>query len=433
MSTATTHIDNKPSLRGTKQSYPLVPALRFKEFCREWNEILLDDFAQRGSGHTPSKSFPEYYNGDINWISLTDSKRLDNGFIEETNSKITQKGIDNSSAVLHPAGTVLLSRDAGVGKSAVMKHSMAVSQHFIVWRTQDDKSSNWFLYNWLQIMKPHFERMAVGNTIKTIGLPYFKKLKIVTPQYTEQQKIASFLSSVDEKIQQLTKKKELLEQYKKGVMQQLFSGQLRFKDENGKDYPDWEEKRLGEIGEFKTSSVDKKIVEGETLVKLVNYMNVYRHEEILPDNIDNLMVVSAKTNQLETSDLKKGDVLFTPSSETPDDIGHSVVIFKDLPNTLYSYHLMRFRPSIKLDLMYSHFFCNTADVLRQISRFATGSTRFTISVGNFSAIKLSIPCFEEQQKIATYLSGIDTKIAAVTHQITQTQTFKKGLLQQLFV
>jgi type I restriction enzyme S subunit len=145
------------------------------------------------------------------------------------------------------------------------------------------------------------------------------------------------------------------------------------------------------------------------------------------------MVVSAKTNQLETSNLKKGDVLFTPSSETPDDIGHSVVIFKDLPNTLYSYHLMRFRPSIKLDLMYSHFFCNTADVLRQISRFATGSTRFTISVGNFSAIKLSIPCFEEQQKIAAYLSSIDTKIEAVKSQITQTQIFKKGLLQQLFV
>ena len=84
-------------------------------------------------------------------------------------------------------------------------------------------------------------------------------------------------------------------------------------------------------------------------------MNVYRHEQILPDNIENLMVVSAKTNQLETSDLKKGDILFTPSSETSDDIGHSVVIFKDLPNTLYSYHLMRFRPSIKLDLIYSHF------------------------------------------------------------------------------
>ncbi|MEY4570636.1 MAG: hypothetical protein RLZZ398_2075, partial [Verrucomicrobiota bacterium] len=207
-----------------------VPELRFPAFKDSWKLWLLNEFATRGSGHTPSKSHPEYYGGDIDWISLADSNRLDNGYIDKTKTKITNAGLRHSSAVLHPAGTVILSRDAGVGKSAVMKHSMAVSQHFMVWRASGGISVDWFIYYWLQIMKPEFERIAIGSTIKTIGLPYFKKLKISAPSLTAQRKIAEFLTAVDGRIGQLSQKKALLEDYKKGVMQQLFTQALRFKD-----------------------------------------------------------------------------------------------------------------------------------------------------------------------------------------------------------
>jgi type I restriction enzyme, S subunit len=98
------------------------PRLRFPEFrtAGEWEEKKLEDLAKRGSGHTPNKAKDEYYNGGIKWVSLADSKRLDNGLISETAIVISEQGIKNSSAVLHPAGSVILSRDAGVGKSAVM-------------------------------------------------------------------------------------------------------------------------------------------------------------------------------------------------------------------------------------------------------------------------------------------------------------------------
>jgi len=280
-----------------------------------------------------------------------------------------------------------------------------------------------------------FTAFSYGLTSDRLRLYFkdFERIKFTVPTLPEQQKIASFLSAVDEKIQQLTRKKELLEQYKKGVMQQLFSCKLRFKDENGKAYPKWEEKKLGEIGNFQTSSVDKLSVEGEKEVYLVNYMNVYRHELLNKKTIHNLQIVTAKENQIDSSNLKKGDILFTPSSETPSDIGHSVVIFEDLPNCVYSYHLMRFRPYAKLDILYSHYFCNVPDVLRQLTKLSTGSTRFTISVKSFSSVEVDLPSFEEQQKIANFLSAIDTKIESVATQIEKTQTFKKGLLQQMFV
>lgn len=96
-----------------------------------WSYNLLDNIAERCSGHTPSKSFPEYWNGGIKWISLADSCRLDKGYVYETDKEISLEGIKNSSAEVHPAETVVLSRDAGVGKSGVMATPMAVSQHFI--------------------------------------------------------------------------------------------------------------------------------------------------------------------------------------------------------------------------------------------------------------------------------------------------------------
>ncbi|MFA9341895.1 restriction endonuclease subunit S, partial [Escherichia coli] len=187
-----------------------------------WSYNLLDNIAERCSGHTPSKSFPEYWNGGIKWISLADSCRLDKGYVYETDKEISLEGIKNSSAEVHPAETVVLSRDAGVGKSGVMATPMAVSQHFIAWKCDNkEKLHSWYLYNWLQLNKEEFERQAVGSTIKTIGLPYFKKLRIAVPPFDEQKKIAQILSTWDKAISVTEKLLTNSQQQKKALMQQL--------------------------------------------------------------------------------------------------------------------------------------------------------------------------------------------------------------------
>lgn len=201
-----------------------TPRLRFPEFRNvgKWEDAKLDDLAKRRTGHTPNKANPAYYNGGIKWVSLADSKRLDKGLISQTEIEISHEGIQNSSAVLHPAGSVILSRDAGVGKSAVTAIPMAVSQHFIVWICDSGKLSNWFLYFVLQKLKPLFERIATGSTIKTIGMPFFTAMRIILPPPPEQQRIAACLSSLDEQIATQSLKIEGLKQHKNGLMQQLF-------------------------------------------------------------------------------------------------------------------------------------------------------------------------------------------------------------------
>lgn len=142
---------------------------------KEWAFELLDQLTDRGSGHTPNRNIPDYWNGGIKWISLSDSRRLDKLYISDTDFEISQLGIQNSSAVLQPSGVVVMSRDAGVGKSAITTEPMAVSQHFMCWKC-GSKMDNHFLYYWLQFKKRMFENIAMGSTIVTIGLPYFKRL-----------------------------------------------------------------------------------------------------------------------------------------------------------------------------------------------------------------------------------------------------------------
>lgn len=180
----------------------------------------------RGSGHTPSKSVPSYWNGGVRWVSLADSHRLDQIYIDTTDKEISDLGIANSSAVKHPAGTVILSRDAGVGKSAVLSAEMAVSQHFIAWRCGEDLA-NLYLYFKLQHMKPSFESIALGSTVKTIGLDFFRKLRIPVPERVEQDKCVEIMLAIESDVRRNETELGKLRLLKSGLMDDLLTGRVR--------------------------------------------------------------------------------------------------------------------------------------------------------------------------------------------------------------
>ena len=193
---------------------------------KEWEVEILDRLTHRGSGHTPNKSIDSYWNGGLKWVSLADSRKLDNLYIFDTDLEISELGIQNSSAVIHPKGTVIMTRDAGVGKSAIISEPMAVSQHFMAWRCGEGMN-NYFLYYWLQHKKRMFENVAMGSTIVTIGLPYFKKLKIAAPiSKTEQEKIGEKLRFTDTHIFSLKSDCEKLKYKKYGLMHDLLTGKV---------------------------------------------------------------------------------------------------------------------------------------------------------------------------------------------------------------
>ncbi|MFZ3138221.1 MAG: restriction endonuclease subunit S [Thermodesulfovibrionales bacterium] len=194
----------------------------------EWDVVQLDALATRGSGHTPNKRKAAYWNGGIKWVSLADSSKLDQVLITETDKKISALGIRYSSAVLHPKGTVVLSRDAGVGKSAILADDMAVSQHFMAWRCKPAKLDNYYLYYWLQRDKPKFEGIASGSTIVTIGLQFFREYVIAVPiTVAEQTQISKTLSNADRALQRSSADLEKLMRLKTALMQDLLTGKKR--------------------------------------------------------------------------------------------------------------------------------------------------------------------------------------------------------------
>jgi type I restriction enzyme S subunit len=420
MSNATSHIDNKPSLQAShcedegrsklKQSHPLVPALRFKEFEGKWQILKLMEVAKiaRGKFTPRPRNNPIYYNGDIPFIQTSDVVNA-NGKIEVYTQTLNEKGLAVSK--LFPAGTILITIAANIGHVGVLQIDMACPDS-LIGITPNDETHNYFLNYYLATHQKKMDYLAPEGAQKNINIDFLNPYKVPSTSLPEQQKIASFLSAVDEKIQQLTKKKALLEEYKKGVMQQLFSGQLRFKGENGKDYPDWEEKRLGEVSTFldgrrkPIKGGDRSKMQGEYpyygASGIIDYVNNYIFdEEIILLGEDGENIISRNL-----------PLAFRVSGKCW--INNHAHVIKPNENTdidflTYSLELINYEP------------------------YNTGTAQPKLNQAVCRSLPLNLPSYPEQQKIATYLSRIDTKIGALNNQITQTQTFKKGLLQGMFV
>jgi type I restriction enzyme S subunit len=435
MSTATTHIDNKPSLQAShcedkgrskrKQSHTLAPALRFNEFDGDWNESRLNDVAEFKKGKGISKA-------DISEDGVLECIRygeLYTTYTELIQNIVSKTNLSAKDLILSEFNDVIIpaSGESNIDiatASCVLKSGVAYSGDLNIIRSKMDGIFLSFYLN--NKRKFDIARLAQGVSVVHLYSSQLKTLKLNLPSLPEQQKIASFLSAVDEKIQQLTKKKALLADYKKGVMQQLFSGQLRFKDENGKDYPDWEEKRLGEVfGVIRGKGISKDQLNDNGETKCILYGQLYTTYNEVVFNV----VSRTDTNEGVLS--IKGDLL-VPSSTTTTGIDLANVTALNEEGVLLGGDISILRSKLDANnVFYAYYLSNHKKY--EIAAFAQGSTIVHLSYNHFKVMRIDIPVIEEQQKIATYLSGIDTKIESVNNQITQTQTFKKGLLQQMFV
>lgn len=184
----------------------------------------------------------------------------------------------------------------------------------------------------------------------------------------------------------------------------------------------WEEIQLGRIGKFSSSGINKKISEDELEVKIINYTDVYGNSKFYLDDTIDYMVVTDTENKIREHSVNKGDLIFTPSSETIEDIGVSAVVIEDLENTAFSYHVLRYQFDRKLDLHFKKYLCNNNFVLNYFSKNAQGTTRQTLDRNDFKKTTVLIPPFQEQTAIASYL---DQKTAEIDQLITD----KKRLLE----
>lgn len=249
----------------------------------------------------------------------------------------------------------------------------------------------------------------------------------VHPSSEEQQKIADFLSSVDKKISLLKEKHALLTQYKKGVMQKLFKQEIRFKDDNGNDYPDWQEQRFEQVFERVTR---KNKEDNQNVLTISAQRGLINQEKYFNKSVSAKDVTGYYL-------LEKGDFAYNKSYSK----GYPMGAIKRLNNydkgVVSTLYICFKSHGEQHDEFWEQYF-EAGNLNREINKIAQEGARnhglLNVSVTEFfHDVKVVAPCAEEQQKIADFLQALDKKLDAVNQQIELTQTFKKGLLQQMFV
>lgn len=401
----------------------VVPKLRFGEFEDDWNNHLLDDIATFLKGKGISKSELDD-DGKTECIRYGELYIYYNELIDEVKSKTNLNNIVLSKAndVIIPAsGETHL--DIATA-SCVLRSGIALGGDLNIIRT--DNNGVFLSYYLNSKKKFKIARLSQGSSVVHLYASQLKTLKLNLPSLPEQQKIASFLSAVDNKLQQLTKKKELLEEYKKGVMQKIFSQELSFKDDNGNSYPDWEEKRFGDLIDLVIDNRGKTPPISDEGIYLIEVNAIGRR------NINYTKIKKfVSSNTFESwfrKYLTQGDVLFSTVGNTAvcslyqerykAGIAQNIVglRFKDDDDSTFMYYLLT-------EPLNNHKF----------KRIEMGAVQPSVKVSQMIHIFFSVPCFEEQQKISNFLTSLDGKIDLVSTQIENTKAFKKGLLQQMFV
>ena len=276
----------------------------------------------------------------------------------------------------------------------------------------------YFIYNQFKTKSVlnFFYSEITGSTIKNLSLTTIKNTKIKLPSKLEQEKIASFLTSVDTKIEQLTKKETLLQEYKKGVMNKIFNQEIRFKDDDGSEFPEWEEKKLGDITE---------IIMGQSPSS--NSYNLDNNGiPLIQGNADiqNRLTNPRNYTTEKTKECKVEDLILTVRAP----VG---AVAKSIHNACIGRGVCAIRNNKESVNEFIYQFLLNYET--KWSSLEQGSTFTAVSGLEIKKLKLNLPSLKEQTKIANFLSSIDKKIELTTKELNSTKEFKKALLQQMFV
>ena len=331
-----------------------------------------------------------------------------------------------SSTLCKKDDILVVRTGSGVGK-IIRGVEGAFHNNFFKVKPSDNINIDFFYY-FLTSPRVQFlmAKYAGNSAIPDLNHGDFYSLDFLIPPLKEQEKIAEILTTWDEAI---TKQTELLrakELQKKVLMQKLLSGEVRFDGFSDK----WEEVRLGEIGNSFNGLSGKT---GEDFgigeAKYITYKNIFNYSKIKLDIFENVQISNDEKQNL----VQFGDIFFTVSSETPEEVGMSSVLLDNVSNTYlnsfcFGYRLNNFNT---LDPYFARFYFRSFQMRDKISRLAQGSTRFNLSKNEIMKLKIKLPSLPEQQKIAEVLSLADDEINLLKNELEELKLQKKALMQKL--
>ena len=385
-----------------------TPKLRFKEFDGDWSPYVLKDFVSFRKGKGISKA-------DISENGINECIRY--GELYTTYGQVidhihSKTNVSKSECILSKAGDVIIPASGETQidiatASCVLYDDIILSGDLNI--LSHEENGSWLAYYLSSAKKLEIAQLAQGNSVVHLYSSQLKDLKINKPSKEEQTKIASFLSNVDEKISQLTQKHALLSQYKQGMMQKLFSQQIRFKADDGSEFGEWVEWKFASCIDI-FDNLRKPVSASERKVGFTpyygangiqSYIDGYTHE---------------------------GEFILIAEDGANDLINYPVQYVNGKIWVNNHAHVVSGKQHI-VDNKFLKYRLGSID----FTKYLVGGGRAKLNAGAMKEIAFLLPCLEEQTKIANFLSAIDQKIEVVAQQIEQAKHWKKGLLQQMFV
>jgi len=402
------------------------PVIRFPEFTDHWNNTKLSELLKEAKKR----------NADLKYT--TDEVLSVSGEMGIVN-QIEHLGRSYAGVSVHQYHVVevgdivytkspLKANPYGIIKQNKKKAGI-VSTLYAVYNVKEENAHGEFIEHYFSLdenlnryLRP-LVRKGAKNTLQVSDAEALKG-NFLIPSVAEQKKITLFLNALDKKIEQLKQKKRLLAEYKKGIMQKIFAQELRFKGDNGNEFPKWERKKLGNLGECfigLTYSPNDVVESNGTLV--LRSSNVQNGRLAFEDNVFVDTVISEKNY------VKENDIFICARNGSRSLIGKCALISKENEGYAFGAFMSIYRS--KYNRFIYHLF-QTDLFFSQINEHL-GATINQVTTKSLNSFSFNFPCEEEQGKIAAFLATIDNKISRTLAQIEQTQQYKKGLLQNMFV
>jgi type I restriction enzyme S subunit len=381
-----------------------IPRLRFPVYLEEFKKIKLGDISDFISkGTTPKK----FINEGVNYIKIESLLGLN--IQKDKCTFISEKTHLNElkRSILEENDILFAIAGATIGKIGIVTKNILpanTNQALSIIRLKDKSCIPYVL----QVLESKTMKKYIVQSISVGAQPNLNLKQIIdfefySPSISEQQKIADFLTVVDKRIELLKKKKTLLETYKKGVMKKIFNQEIRFKDDSGRDFPDWEEKRLTEVS--KSISVKNHQIPSNNILSEGNIPVIDQGKDM----------VKGFSNQSEKTFRTDGVVVFGDHTTILKYIDFDFIVGGDGVKLISS-------NTIEMKYLYYNMIYNNVS--------SEGYKRHFSILKN---IMIQIPNQEEQVKISEFLSSIDDQIELLVSQIDKSKTWKKGLLQKMFV
>ncbi|MDH5140350.1 restriction endonuclease subunit S [Staphylococcus cohnii] len=404
-----------------------VPELRFPGFNGEWellnlSKVLKDksDGIKRGpfGGALKKEIFvSDGYAVYEQQNAIYDTQKFRYFITEQKFQEMKGFSIKENDIIMSCSGTIgKLSLIPSVYKKGI------INQALIRFRTNNNILADYFLIymrsNYMQ--RKILESNPGSAIVNLIPVKELKNLPFPLPNIKEQQKISAFFSKLDQQIELEEQKLVKLEEQKKGYMQKIFSQELRFKDENGNDYPTWKKTTIKEVAKLTVGKSKKNENTGKYIIMDMGTVT------------KNGTMLTHKSTPHENDLLNKGDLVMPK-----DDIGGGHIIGKTvfIPESqkyVLGDHVYRLETK-KCNGLFLHFYINSDIVNRSLKRKVTGSAQLGLNRKSVEEELVKVPCLEEQEKIGAFFSKLDTFIEKQLSKIELLKERKKGFLQKMFV